>query len=123
MQQHPIFQRDGANLFCRVPIPMTVAALGGAINVPTIDGEMAEVKVDAATQSGQRTRLARQGMSILRSTSRGDLYVELAVETPVNMTKRQKELLTEFATEAETSQTHPESEGFIGKVKEALGRK
>lgn len=121
--QHPIFQRDGANLFCRVPIPMTTAALGGMVEVPTIDGGSTEVKVDSATQSGQRTRIKQKGMSVLRSTSRGDLYVELAVETPVNLNKRQKELLKEFEAEAAQNKTHPESESFIGKVKEALGKK
>ncbi len=120
VKPHPIFQRDGANLYCRVPIPMTVAALGGKIDVPTIDGEMTAMPVEPATQSGQRTRVRQKGMSVLRSGSRGDMYVELAVETPVNMTKRQRELLTEFATEAEKHITHPESESFLNKVKEAL---
>lgn len=123
VEQHPIFQRDGANLFCRVPIAMTTAALGGEIEVPTIDGDVTEVKVEAATQSGQRTRLRHKGMSVLRSSSRGDMYVELAVETPVHLTKRQKELLKEFAEEAEKNKTHPESEGFIGKVKELFAKK
>ena len=123
VQQHPIFQRDGANLYCRVPIPMTTAALGGAIEVPTIDGDIAEVKIDAATQSGQRTRLKQKGMSVLRSSSRGDMYVEVAVETPVHLTKRQKELLKEFIAEDENQKSHPESSGFMDKVKEALGKK
>jgi len=122
VNQHPIFQRDGANLFCRVPIPMTIAALGGEIEVPTIDGELTSMKIEPATQSGHRTRLKQKGMSVLRSTSRGDLYVELAVEIPVHLTKRQKELLKEFAEEAENNKTHPESEGFIGKVKEIFGK-
>jgi len=123
IEQHPIFQRDGANLFCRVPIAMTTAALGGSIEVPTIDGDTADVKVDAGTQSGHRARMKHKGMSVLRGNQRGDLYVELAVETPAHLTKRQKELLTEFAAEAEQSKTHPESEGFMARVKEALGKK
>ena len=123
VQQHPVFQRDGANLFCRAPIPMTIAALGGALEVPTIDGGGAEVSIDAGTQSGHRARIKHKGMSVLRGGQRGDLYVELAVETPSHLTKRQKELLTEFAAEAEHHKTHPESEGFISRVKEALGRK
>ncbi len=123
VEQHPIFQRDGANLYCRAPIAMTTAALGGSIEVPTIDGNVAEVKIDAATQSGHRARIKNKGMSILRGGSRGDLYVELAVETPAHLTKRQKELLQEFAVEAENNKTHPESESFITRVKEALGRK
>jgi molecular chaperone DnaJ len=123
IQQHPIFQRDGVNLFCRVPIAMTAAALGGAVEVPTIDGGTTDVKIDAGTQSGHRARLKHKGMSVLRGGSRGDMYVELAVETPVHLTKRQKELLTEFATEAEQNKTSPESEGFMARVKEALGKK
>jgi molecular chaperone DnaJ len=102
---------------------MTLAALGGMIEVPTIDGGMAEVKVDSGTQSGHRARIRHKGMSVLRGAANGDLYVELAVETPAHLTKRQKELLTEFAAEAEQHQTHPESESFITRVKEALGRK
>jgi molecular chaperone DnaJ len=109
-------------LSCRVPIPMTTATIGGTIEVPVIDGGTAEVKIDAGTQSGYRSRLRQKGMSVLRSTSRGDLYVELAVETPVNLTKRQKELLKEFADEAAKNKTSPESEGFLGKVKDILGR-
>ncbi len=123
IEPHKVFQRDGANLYCRVPIAMTTAALGGTINVPTIDDSMADVKVDAGTQSGHRVRLRHKGMSVLRSSARGDFYVELAVETPVHLTKKQKELLTEFAAEAATHQTHPESEGFMARVKEALGRR
>lgn len=123
VEQHPVFQRDGANLFCRVPIAMTMAALGGAIEVPTIDGNMAEVKIDPGTQSGHRARLKHKGMSVIRGGTRGDMYVELAVETPSHLTKRQKELLTEFALEAEQHKTHPESETFMKRVKEALGKK
>lgn len=120
--QHAVFQRDGANLFCRVPIPMTTAAMGGALEVPVIDGGTTEVKVDAGTQSGHRTRVKQKGMSVLRGGSRGDMYVELAVETPSHLTKRQKELLKEFAEEAEKHRTHPESESFLAKVKELMGR-
>lgn len=123
VEQHPSFQREGANLYCRAPIPMTMAALGGKLHVPTIDGAGAEVTVEPGTQSGHRARLKHKGMSVLHSASRGDLYVELAVETPVNLTKRQKELLAEFAAEAEGHKTHPESEGFVARVKDALGRK
>lgn len=118
VQPHPIFQRDGANLYCRVPIPMTVAALGGSIDVPTIDGEMVAMEVEHGTQTGQRTRLKHKGMSVLRSSSRGDLYVELAVETPVHLSKRQKELLKEFAEESGDLKHSPESASFLDKVKE-----
>jgi len=120
VKPHAIFQRDGANLYCRVPIPMTVAALGGAVEVPTIDGAMTEVRVDPGTQTGHRTRVKQKGMSILRGSSRGDLYVDLAVETPVHMSKRQKDLLTEFAEESQKHRTSPESESFLSKVKDIL---
>jgi molecular chaperone DnaJ len=121
--QHPIFQRDGANLYCRVPISMATAALGGEIEVLTIDGGTSQVNVEAGTQSGHRARLRNKGMSVLRGASRGDFYVEMAVETPVHLTKRQRELLEEFAAEGEKAKTQPESEGFMSRVKEALGKK
>jgi molecular chaperone DnaJ len=120
VMQHPVFQRDGANLYCRVPIPMTTAALGGTIQVPTVDGDMADLGVDAGTQTGQRTRLKNKGMSVLRSSSRGDLYVELVVETPAHLNKRQKELLQEFAEISDARKTSPESESFLDKVKDLL---
>jgi len=118
---HPLFQREGANLYCRVPIPMTLAALGGMIDVPIIDGATTSLKIDAGVQSGHQYRLRHKGMSVLRSQNRGDLYVEVAVETPVHLSKKQKELLQEFAAEAESHKTHPASENFFKKVKEALG--
>jgi molecular chaperone DnaJ len=115
---HPIFQRDGANIQCRVPISITTAALGGAIEVPTVDGSRSRVSVAAGTQSGHQFRLRGKGMSVLRSTLRGDMFVEAVVETPVNLTKRQQELLREFEKEGEGGRTHPESEGFFARVKE-----
>jgi molecular chaperone DnaJ len=123
LEPHPIFQRDGANLYCRVPIPMTIAALGGTIEVPTLDGDLAELKVDSGTQSGHRARLRHKGMPVLRSTSRGDLHIDLNVETPVNLTKRQKELLQEFAEAAGDKEMHPESQSFISRMKEAFGKR
>lgn len=115
---HPIFKREGAHLFCRVPIPMTLAALGGTIEVPTIDDGKAEVKIESGTQSGTQVRIRHKGMSVLRGSTRGDLYVELAVETPTKLNKRQKELLHEFADESKKHNPHPESESFLKKVKE-----
>ncbi len=123
IEGHPIFQRDGANLYCRVPIPMTMAALGGEIEVPTIDGAFTKLRVEAGTQSGHRARIRQQGMSVLRSAARGDLYVDLAVETPVRLSKRQKELLAEFAEEDGKHKSSPESESFLGKVRDAFARK
>ena len=115
---HRLFERDGAHLFCRVPISMADAALGGEIEVPTIDGGRAKVKVPEGTQAGQRFRLRGKGMPVLHGEQRGDMFIELSVETPVNLTKRQKELLKEFRDEGKGKNTSPESEGFFAKVKE-----
>jgi molecular chaperone DnaJ len=115
---HRIFQRDGANIHCRVPIPMTTAALGGSIEVPTIEGARAKVSVPAGTQTGHQFRLKAKGMSVLRSTARGDMYIQASVETPMSLTKRQQELLKEFDKEGESAKTNPESEGFFARVKE-----
>jgi molecular chaperone DnaJ len=115
---HSLFQRDGANIHCRVPIPMTTAALGGNIEVPTVDGSRARVTVPAGTQSGHQFRLKAKGMTVLRSAARGDMFIEATVETPVNLNKRQQELLREFDKEGENNRTHPESEGFFARVKE-----
>ncbi|WP_069298455.1 molecular chaperone DnaJ [Neptunicoccus sediminis] len=115
VQDHPIFERDGSNLFCRVPVSMTTAALGGEIEVPTIDGGKSRVKVPAGSQSGKQMRLRGKGMPALRSNQSGDLFLELAVETPVNLTSKQKELLREFEDLSEDNS--PESTNFFGKVK------
>ena len=114
---HRIFQRDGTHIYCRVPIPMTTAALGGSIEVPTIGGGRAKVTIPAGTQAGKRFRLSGKGMPVLRSSGRGDMYIEVITETPVNLSKRQKELLKDFAGEG-GARTNPESEGFFAKVKE-----
>ena len=94
--EHPIFQRDGHDLHCRAPVSFVTAALGGTIEVPTLDGGRAKVAIPEGTQPGRQFRLKGKGMPVLRSAQRGDLYVEIAVETPVKLTKRQKELLREF---------------------------
>ena len=116
---HEFFQRDGADLHCRVPISMTSAALGGEFEVPAIDGSKVRVKVPAGTQTGRRFRLAGKGMPVLRSKQTGDMYVQVAVETPQNLTKRQRELLAEFE-KLSTEETQPESAGFFSRVKEFL---
>jgi len=116
---HPFFQRDGADLHCRVPISMVTAALGGGFDVPTIDGGQTKVKVPEGTQSARRFRLASKGMPVLRSRERGDMYVQVLVETPQKLTKRQKELLQEFEQQSST-ETQPEAAGFFSKVKEFL---
>jgi len=115
---HRIFQRDGANIFCRVPISITTAALGGSIEVPSVDGSRARVTVPQGTQSGHQFRLRGKGMSVLRSPARGDMFIEAIVETPVNLNKRQQELLREFEKAGDQVGTHPESEGFFARVKE-----
>jgi molecular chaperone DnaJ len=121
LSSHPFFQREGADLHCRVPISMVQAALGGEFEVPTIDGNQTRVKVPEGTQSGRRFRLQGKGMPVLRSKQTGDMYVQVLVETPQKLTKRQRELLSEFER-LSSKDTHPESAGFFGKVKEFLGR-
>ncbi|TMJ55184.1 MAG: molecular chaperone DnaJ, partial [Alphaproteobacteria bacterium] len=116
--RHRLFQRDGANIYCRVPLPITTAALGGTIEVPTVDGSRTRVTVPAGTQSGHQFRLRSKGMTVLRSAARGDMFIEAVVEIPVNLSKRQQELLREFEKEGENRRTHPESEGFFARVKE-----
>jgi len=119
VRPHRIFQRDGANIHVRVPVPMTTASLGGSVEVPTVDGNRARINIPAGTQSGQQFRLRAKGMSMLRTTSRGDMFVELSVETPMNLTKRQKELMDEFRKEGGDENAHsPESGGFFSKVKD-----
>jgi len=116
---HPFFQRDGADLHCRVPISMVTGALGGGFDVPTIDGGKTRVKIPEGTQSGRRLRLAGKGMPVLRARESGDMYVQVLVETPQKLTKRQKELLQEFEQQS-SSETQPEAEGFFSKVKDFL---
>jgi molecular chaperone DnaJ len=114
---HPFFQRDGADLYCRVPISMVQAALGGEVSVHTIDGGEAKVKISEGTQSGKQLKLKGKGMPVLRSREVGDLYIQATVETPQNLTKRQRELLVEFESLSSTK-THPESAGFLARMKE-----
>ena len=117
VKPHQFFQRDGADLYCRVPISMVAAALGGEFSVPTIDGQQAKVKVPEGTQSGKQFRIKAKGMPILRSRDLGDLYIQAMVETPQNLSKRQRELLSEFESISSTT-THPESAGFFDKIKD-----
>ena len=119
MAAHPFFQREGADLHCRVPVSMVTAAMGGDIEVPTIDGAKSKVKIPEGTQSGRRFRLQSKGMPILRQRQHGDMYVQVVVETPQKLTKKQRELLVEFDRLSST-ETQPESSGFLGKVKEFL---
>jgi len=117
---HEFFQRDGADLHCRVPISMVSAALGAEFEVPTIDKGKTKVKVPSGTQSGRRFRVASKGMPVLRSRQTGDMYVQVMVETPQNLTKRQQELLSEFE-KLSSGATQPEAAGFFSKVKDFFG--
>jgi molecular chaperone DnaJ len=118
VRHHQLFEREGADVHCRVPISMVQATLGGNIDVPTLDGKMARINIPAGAQGGHQFRLRGKGMPIVRSAQRGDMYIEINVETPVNLTSKQKELLKEFEKAGKTS---PESEGFFSKVKEMFG--
>ncbi len=116
IQPHELFQRDGADIFCRVPISMTTAALGGHIEVPTLEGALTRVKIPEATQSGKQFRLKGKGMPVLRSKITGDMYIQVEVETPAKLSKRQRELLEEFQ-KISNGGTSPESHGFFDRVK------
>ena len=114
-REHAIFKRDGVNLFITIPVSMITAALGGEVEVPTLDGGKSRVKVPAGTQAGKQLRLRGKGMPALRGGGAGDLLIELAVETPVNLTTKQKELLEEF--EKLAADNNPEGSSFFAKVK------
>ncbi|ABA80356.1 molecular chaperone DnaJ [Rhodobacter sphaeroides] len=115
VREHALFQRDGVHLFCRVPVSIAAAALGGEVEVPTIDGGSSRVKIPAGSQTGKQMRLRGKGMPALRGGGAGDMLIELAVETPVNLTARQKELLREFEKLSEDN--NPEGKSFFSKVK------
>jgi molecular chaperone DnaJ len=118
IKPHRFFQREASNLYCRVPVPIHTVALGGTVEVPTIDGKRMKVSIPAGTQTGQQFRLKGKGMTVLRSPNRGDMFVEVQVETPVNLSKRQKELLQEFGGDSNNTKANPQSSGFFDKVKD-----
>jgi len=117
VKPHEFFQRDGSDLYCKVPISMTKAALGGQFEVATMDGAYARVKVPEGTQSGRQFRLKGKGMPVLRQAQMGDLYIQITVETPQNLSKRQRELLQEFDSISAT-ENNPQSTGFFTRMKE-----
>jgi molecular chaperone DnaJ len=122
LKPHSLFKRTGSDLHCRVPISFITAALGGEIEVPLIDGFETKVRIPAGTQNQQQFRLKNKGMSILKSKSRGDMIIEAFVETPVNLTKKQKELLKTFEEEGKNElSNHPELTGFFKKAKDFFG--
>lgn len=117
IQPDTFFQRDGSDVFCQAPISMVKAALGGHIDVPTLEETVTRVKIPAGTESGKQFRLKGKGMPVLRTKMMGDMYIQVDVETPKNLTKKQRELLEEFETESKND-TSPESHGFFAKVKD-----
>ncbi|HCY47891.1 MAG TPA: molecular chaperone DnaJ [Alphaproteobacteria bacterium] len=114
IEPHSLFQREGPNLICEVPVPMTTAALGGSVEIPSLDGTKGRITIPAGTQTGKKFRLKGKGMPILRQSRHGDLFVSVMVETPVNLSARQRELLAEFATGGDNNS--PEHESFFDKV-------
>ena len=116
IKPHEFFQRDGADIFCRAPISMTTAALGGQFEVGTIDGGKTRVKIPPGTQNGKQFRLRTKGMPVMRSTQHGDMYIQVAIETPQNLSRRQREILEEFET-VSSEENSPESTGFITRMK------
>jgi len=117
VKPHEFFQRDGADLYCKVPISMTTAALGGQFEVATLDGTQTRVKVPEGTQNGRQFRLKSKGMPVLRQPQVGDLYIQVAVETPQNLSRRQRELLEEFEKLSSTENS-PQSAGFFSRMKD-----
>ena len=119
VQKDKLFEREDENIFCQIPISVTTAILGGDVEVPTIEGKKARLNIPAGTQSETQFRLKGKGMSILRQTRRGDMYVEASVEIPVNLNSKQKGILQEFEKEGGTSKKHsPKSQSFFSKLKE-----
>ena len=119
VQKDNLFEREEENIFCQIPISITTAILGGEIEVPTIDGKKARLTIPSGTQSETQFRLRGKGMSILRQSRRGDMYVETNVEIPVNLNSKQKSILKEFENEGGTSKSHnPKSQSFFKKIKE-----
>ena len=119
VKPHQFFQRDGADLYCRIPISMTTAALGGQLEVGTLDGSKSRVKVPEGTQTGKQFRLRAKGMPVMSTSDFGDLYIQVVTETPQNLTKRQRELLQEF-DEISSHENNPESHGFFSRMKKFL---
>ncbi|CAG1014267.1 MAG: molecular chaperone DnaJ [Rhizobiaceae bacterium] len=117
VKPHELFQRDGADLYCKVPISMTTAALGGSFEVTTLDGSQTRVKVPEGSQNGRQFRLKGKGMPVLRQPSVGDLYIQVSVETPQNLTRRQRELLEEFE-KLSSQENSPQSSGFFSRMKD-----
>ena len=120
LKSHSFFQRDGADIFCNIPVSMPTAALGGQIEIPTVDGGKTRVTIPEGSQNTKQFRLRGKGMPILRQKRFGDMYLQITVETPLNLSKKQKELLKEFEN-LSSKENNPESHGFFEKIKEFWG--
>ncbi len=116
VKRHPIFERDENNLLCDVPVSYATAVLGGEIEVPTLSGS-AKIKIPAETQTGKRFRLRGKGVKSVRTGLTGDLYCSIEIETPVNLTKQQREMLQEFDETLHGSRHNPKSDGWMTGVK------
>jgi molecular chaperone DnaJ len=119
VRPHALFIRQGDDIHCQVPIPMTTAVLGGEIEIPTIDGSRAKVTIPAGSQPGEKFRLKNKGMNVMRTTRRGDMIVHAMVEIPVNLTADQQRLMEEFkkAGSSQSQANHPKTQSFFDKVK------
>ena len=122
LKPHEFFQRDGADIHCHVPIKMTTAILGGSVEMPTIDGSKVKVTIPEGTQGGHQFRIRGKGMSVLRSSHRGDMYLHAQIETPTKLSKKQRELLKEFDTLDNDTHSSPQTEKFFSKMKEFWGK-
>jgi molecular chaperone DnaJ len=120
VRPHPVFQREGTTLMTRVPVSFTTAALGGCVEIPDLDGSTTRLEIPAGIQSGTQLRLRGKGMPVLQGRGRGDLVVEIVVETPTRLSRRQREILEEFRA-TETGEECPESRGFFERLKQAFG--
>mgnify|MGYP001819145169 CR=1 FL=1 len=116
IKPHEIFKREESHLFCEVPIPITTASLGGELEVPTLDGKV-KLKIPAGTQTGKMFRMRNRGVKPVRGGPQGDLICRVAVETPVNLTARQKELLQELDESLHGGRHSPQSHSWLGGVK------
>ncbi len=119
VNEHSFFERDGKNLYCVVPISFTQAALGTEIKVPTLEGEYT-LKVPEGTQTGTNFKLKNKGVPVLNGHGRGDLFVEVKVQTPAKLTKRQRDLMQELHSTLSV-ENKPVSRSLLNKVKEIFG--
>ncbi|WP_379921372.1 molecular chaperone DnaJ [Erythrobacter sp. R86502] len=120
VKPHPVFEREGTTLATRVPVSFTTAALGGCVEIPDLDGSTNRLEIPVGIQSGKQLRVRGAGMPVLQGRGRGDLVVEIVVETPTRLSRRQKEILEEFKA-TETGDECPESRGFLNKLKDVFG--